>query len=591
MDASESHWRASEAKQPDDDEAWRISVCASLGPGLKRPAGAVVMRDLRTQFSAPITEPTTSTGGSSTNNEPDHHQVRIVVKKESGHEKRSDYKGSYRRWPGVLLLLLMVCGGLYLITTKAQETYTAKQQRAMRFERAVQDGRKIKDNTTTTEGGGKDIISDDGQIGNPKNYDTKNQCTQPDYQSKNGRLYAVSPNGTEVPFQVKGVNWFGMETTLAVPFGLWENSENGTTAYEIASFLSRNNFNAVRIPVSIENVLNNNPPLDGVVNKASNRALNMKNFISTLQSIVKSLAFRQIGVMISLHRLTNEVTGSNWFDDSIGITQERFLEAVSILSTELCGQEYWNILGVDLKNEPDKAEWGTGSDIDFVIGCEKIAQVMHQNCPNWLAFVEGVVGEHTMTLDGQEFTYFDWWGGGLQDAGNVRPQFSIQNKLVWAPHYYTTAVAPQRYFYGDATTEDFSQYEEIPDDVLYRRIEGTMYHMFGYLVEENSYAMVLGEFGGLYANDAHPMKTTKRTTDLTMRVMLSENYAGGFMWSLNPESKYEYNPADQEGVFTEGLLMDDWLTPNFEFLNAFKPMDSMPDLHPIPCFEVPEPTI
>jgi endoglucanase len=57
----------------------------------------------------------------------------------------------------------------------------------------------------------------------------------PDYQSKNGQIVAVAANGTEVPIQIKGVNWFGMETSLAVPFGLWENAENGTTAVSASS--------------------------------------------------------------------------------------------------------------------------------------------------------------------------------------------------------------------------------------------------------------------------------------------------------------------------------------------------------------------
>jgi endoglucanase len=54
-------------------------------------------------------------------------------------------------------------------------------------------------------------------------------CEQPDYQSKNGHIVAVSANGTEVPLKIKGINWFGMETGQAAPFGLWANSENGTS--------------------------------------------------------------------------------------------------------------------------------------------------------------------------------------------------------------------------------------------------------------------------------------------------------------------------------------------------------------------------
>lgn len=356
--------------------------------------------------------------------------------------------------------------------------------------------------------------------------------------------------------------------------------------YEIASFLSRNNFNAVRLPVSIENIANNNAPMKGVINLTTNRALDTTNFISTLQTLVKSLAYRNIGVLISLHTLTNAASGDTWFDESLGVSQDDYLSAVNTISTELCGKDYWNVMGLDLKNEPQVATWGTGDDDDFVVGCEKIAKVMHTNCPQWMGFVEGVVSSHTITIDGSKMNYYDWWGGGLQKAGDAKPQFTIENKLVWAPHYYTTAVSPQMYFYGDGTSTDYSTFVELDDDTLYSRVEATMSDMFGYLVDENAYALLLGEFAGLYSKDDHPQKTTKRTTDQTIQVILKKNYAGGFMWSLNPESSYSYNPANVEGSFTEGMLQDDWLTPNEEFLNAFEPMDSMPYLRKFPCFEV-----
>lgn len=357
--------------------------------------------------------------------------------------------------------------------------------------------------------------------------------------------------------------------------------------YEIASFLSRNKFNAIRLPISVENILNNNPPAEGVINKQSNRAINIKNFTTTMQSIVQSLEYRNIGVLISMHTLTNAKAGGNWYDESLGVSQDDFLKAVGIVSKELCGPKYWNVIGLDLKNEPYDAEWGTGSKSDFVAGAEKIAKVMHENCPQWLAFVEGVVDTHTITIDGTETSYYDWWGGGLQKAGTSKPKFTIENKLVWAPHYYTTAVSPQAYFYGANTKSDYSTYEELSDDALKSRVSTTMNDMFGYLIEERASAVLLGEFAGLYSKDAHPQKTTKRTTDKTIAVMLEKGYAGGFMWSLNPESKYEYNPANVKGTFTEGLLEDDWLTPNTEFINAFTPMDSMPNLRPLPCFVVP----
>ncbi|GMF48055.1 unnamed protein product [Phytophthora fragariaefolia] len=511
--------------------------------------------------------------------------MRLVVKKPGELEDESDYKGKYR-----------VQGAL--------SRYEARVVRTMQYERHVAGKRSIKDGKTDDN----IIISDDGQVGNPKSYDTSVTCELPDYQSKNGQIVAVASNGTEIPIQIKGVNWFGMETSLAVPFGLWENAENGTTAvsetsmfelghrfialtlifkqYEIAAFLARNNFNAVRLPVSVENVLNNNPPQKGVINLASNRAINGTDFISTLQTLVKSLAYRNIGVLISMHRLTNKKSGATWFDADLGVTQDDFLKAVYTVSSNLCGKEYWNVMGLDLKNEPEKATWGTGKDDDFVVGCEKIAKVMHGNCPQWLGFVEGVVATHSTTIAGQKMTYYDWWGGGLQKAGDTQPQFTIENKIVWAPHYYTTAVSPQPYFYGEGTKSDYSSYVELSDEDLLARVQDTMKDMFGYLVEEKTYALLLGEFAGLYTKDAHPKKTTKRTTDMTVKVLIENEYAGGFMWSLNPESEYQYNPADSKGAFTEGMLLDDWLSPNSEFLDAFTPLDAMPELRKFPCFPV-----
>ncbi|KAE9033551.1 hypothetical protein PR003_g3450 [Phytophthora rubi] len=508
--------------------------------------------------------------------------MRLVVKKPRKQEVESDYKGQYRRWPGVLLLLLLVAGALFLITEGALSTLKARTVRAMQYEQHVAGKRSIKDGKTDDN----ILISDDGQVGNPKSYTTTVTCEMPDYQSKNGQIVAVAANGTEIPIQIKGANWFGMETSLAVPFGLWENALNGTTAYEIAAFLARNNFNAVRLPISVENVLNNSPPQKGVINLSSNRAINGTDFISTLQSLVKSLAYRNIGVLISMHRLTNKKSGATWFDKDLGVTQENFLSAVDTVSSNLCGQDYWNVMGLDLKNEPEKATWGTGKDDDFVVGCEKIAKVMHGNCPQWLGFVEGVVATHSVTISGKKLTYYDWWGGGLQKAGDTQPKFTIENKIVWAPHYYTTAVAPQPYFYGEGTTSDYSTYVELSDEDLLTRVEGTMKDMFGYLVDGKSYALLLGEFAGLYTKDVHPKMTTKRTTDMTIKVILENGYAGGFMWSLNPESEYQYNPADTKGAFTEGMLLDDWLSPNTEFLDAFTPMDAMPNLRKFPCFPV-----
>jgi hypothetical protein len=109
-------------------------------------------------------------------------------------------------------------------------------------------------------------------------------------------------------------------------------------------------------------------------------------------------------------------------------------------------------------------------------------------------------------------------------------------------------------------------------------VEQTMFDMFGYLVNVQDGAIVLGEFGGIYATDKHPKKTIQRVVDYTVDV-IRENYAGGYMWSLNPESSYEFNPADKNGFFQEAILGDgdtlsstSWINRNFfdEFIEKRK---------------------
>ncbi|RLN65921.1 hypothetical protein BBP00_00002564 [Phytophthora kernoviae] len=505
-------------------------------------------------------------------------------------EQTRDYKGRIRTWKGLVLLCLIVGGAAAIITAC---TISANDKAAInqaRYENKSEARRRIKDGLNDDGV----IISDDGQVGNPKKYPDMG-CELPDYQSKNGQIFAVSKNGTEVPVGIKGVNWFGMETGvnwfgmetgLAIPFGLWENMDNGTSVYEIAAFLARNKFNSVRLPVCIKNILNDVAPDKSLINMNTNRAINITSYVTTIQSIVKALGYRHITVMISLHTLDPKTSGGAWYSEALGVTEDDFLEAVDILTKNLCDSEYWNILGLDLKNEPADCSWG-GATPDWQVGATKIGNHMLDGCPNWMAFVEGIAGSGTITLNGEENTYYDWWGAGMQNAGAYPIDLNIESKLVWAPHYYNTGVSPAWYLYGGGTQGEegaLGDYVELSDEDLKYNIEKTMDAMFGYLRESSSYAMVMGEFAGLYSKDKHPMLTTKRSTDFTIQIMIEKGYAGAYMWSLNPESAYQFNPADTYGHFTEGLLEDDWLTPNQVFMEGIGALDAIENLTLFPCF-------
>ncbi|KAH9142101.1 hypothetical protein AeRB84_013801, partial [Aphanomyces euteiches] len=269
-------------------------------------------------------------------------------------ERQRDYKGQLRRWPGLLLLAVLVCAAIVAITLGAQQSHTAAQDRRVNFmvkdqkRRAIQDG--LVDSDTP-------LVDEDGQVNNPKTYsNTVRKCVLPDYQSKNGKVVAVAPNGTEVVVGIKGTNWFGMETGTAIPFGLWQNDVNGTTVYEIASFLHRNKFNSIRLPLCASSILKNTVPDKRLINLNTNRAVSIKSYMDLLKSILQALAYRDITVLISMHTLVTAGATGAWFNADV--SEDDFLNSIDILTKELCNDDYWNVIGIDLKNEPNDCGWG-----------------------------------------------------------------------------------------------------------------------------------------------------------------------------------------------------------------------------------------
>ena len=69
----------------------------------------------------------------------------------------------------------------------------------------------------------------------------------------------------------------------------------------------------------------------------------------------------------------------------------------------------------------------------------------------------------------------------------------------------------------------------------------------------------------------------------TIQVLVKDGYAGGYLWSLNPESAYGYNPFKTTGVFMEGLVDLKWLTANKELLKAMEHLDELNHLKPLVC--------
>ncbi|KAL0587414.1 hypothetical protein ABG067_003033 [Albugo candida] len=506
--------------------------------------------------------------------------IEAYVPTEPISEKARDYKGRIRTWPGLLLLFLLLVGSATAVTYFAIQTRDSREAQAEKaakyaFEEAQILGGK--------GGRGDELIADDGIIGNPKKY-PPSTCYLPNYLSKNGKLYSVAPNGTEVEFVIKGVT-----CSQYILLGLWENLVNGTSAYQIASFLSNNNFNAVRIPLMARAILKNSRPNADLINRQENRAIAIGNYMAFLKSIIAVLQFRKIGVVLSMQTLSPTDAGGLWYNAQV--PEEDFLLAIDKLTATLCSYKYWNVIGIDLTNEPHKATWGDGSPTDFNVGARKIAARMLDGCPNWIGLVQGISGRQTVEVQGKAINFTDWYGGGLQGVRSTGMKFDIANKVVYAPHFNSPSVYPQSIFYANGTWDEatgkLAGYVELNDASLQLRTSAMMNNMFGFLSSTTGPAILMGQFSGLYGLDAHPQKTSKRVLDQIISTVTQPGWAGGFVMALNPETSFQYNPADTVGKFAEGVLSDDWLSANKAYLAALGKMDKMENLRKLPCFKRP----
>ncbi|KAG9400015.1 hypothetical protein AC1031_010936 [Aphanomyces cochlioides] len=174
------------------------------------------------------------------------------------------------------------------------------------------------------------------------------------------KLDGIYLNGS--PFLFKGVNYFGLETDISVPHGLWGGGQS-TTIAKIAALLKSNGFNAVRLPFAVDAALTNKA-IDPT--KISNEAALLKEFsgktlsyFDVMDYTIKTFADKKIVVLLDAHVLT-AASGITelWYSSSAD--KDNFENAWKIVANRY--KNTWNVIAADLKNEPHgSATWGSGN--------------------------------------------------------------------------------------------------------------------------------------------------------------------------------------------------------------------------------------
>ena len=327
--------------------------------------------------------------------------------------------------------------------------------------------------------------------------------------------------------QIAGVNWFGFETALGVPHGLY------TRGYQdMMNQMADLGFNTIRLPYSSDMLHSTATSFN--INYSKSPDLQGLTALQIMDKIIDYAGQVGLKIILDHHRSTpGDGPSSNglWYD-------AQHSEASWIADWQMLATRYGDdptVIGADLHNEPYNGVWGGGGANDWAAAAERAGNAIGDVNPNWLIFVEGV-GSH----QGQPY----WWGGNLMGVRDRPVELDVTNKLVYSPHDYPNSVYAQPWFQGP----DFPA-----------NLPAKFDQMWGYIFKEGIAPIYLGEFGsGLTDPKDTPWFeaiTSYLSGDLdnngTSDLASGQKGASWTFWSWNP------NSGD-----TGGILNNDWTTPN-----------------------------
>jgi len=349
---------------------------------------------------------------------------------------------------------------------------------------------------------------------------------------------------------LRGVNWFGFETTTHAPHGLWARN-----AEDMITQMKSLGINAVRIPIAPGTL--HGGSIYGV-DFALNPELSGKNGLQVLDYIVGKLDEAGIYILFDHHRPDDYAISELWYTDS-------YSEAQWIADLEFIADRYKDVphvLGIDLKNEPHgRVTWGTGNAAtDWNLAAERAAAAVLRKAPNLVVFVAGIDEQTTCSSP-----HGHGWGGNLEPL-RCMPLAIPQNKLVMAPHFYGPDVYMHTYF----SAPDFPA-----------NMPAIWNTNFGF-AKDLGYAVIPTEFGSRYGHDGG-LELDKTWFDAAIDWLISKDMRDGFFWSWNP------NSSD-----TGGLLQNDWHSVWSDKLAKLHQLWGVEGTYPVPApapapAPVPEP--
>jgi endoglucanase len=329
--------------------------------------------------------------------------------------------------------------------------------------------------------------------------------------------------------RLRGVTWFGMETEMHVPHGLWVRDYRDVLAQIDAA-----GFNLIRLPYSVQ-ALRSDEVRGVSFAEGINADLQGLGPIGVLDRIIAAAQDLGLLVLLDSHRLSDERIPELWYGD--GFTEADWIDTWTMLARRY--RDTPCVIGADVKNEPHgAASWGTGDETtDFRLAAERCGDAIHEIAPHWLIVVEGV----EKNVPGQQLSGH-WWGGNLEGVRAAPVRLRVPNRVVYSPHEYGHGVGAASWLQG----KDFASHLPARWEIA-----------FHFIASEGIAPILVGEFGGRATDPESPEGGWQRAF-----VSFIERHDLGFCyWCWNPNS-----------VDTGGLVKDDWLTPEQHKLDLLRPL-------------------
>lgn len=337
--------------------------------------------------------------------------------------------------------------------------------------------------------------------------------------------------------RLKSVNWFGAESQVYAPHGLWARSYK-----DIIDQIAAMGFNCVRLPLSGDICNVERTVSTGVINTTLNPDLFGKKAIEVLDIIIGYMNQKGLYVVLDHHRChAGDGADGSPIDESYSL--DNWKSSWTFLAQRYSGLEF--VLGADLHNEPHRLEWTT-----WAAYAEDCGNSILSIAPHWLIFVEGVARYRDSNY---------WWGGELSGVADRPVKLSVDGRLVYSVHEYGISVGSQPWLAKDGV---------MPAGWPYNLYNVWRKH-WGFIVEQGIAPVWIGEVGGKFGVDGSGNVTNSEnaqyerqwiyhlqrymdgyfTGNNTRRLKASDQGISFAYWSLNP------NSGD-----TGGLLQDDWTT-------------------------------